>query len=92
MQAGVAPHEALLLNSLRQLLSAAPVMESTLEGWCLAGRKERRRANSRPNSREGAYINGVGSSPSPFPSCQVSAPRRPQGSAAAPTPVTVHTI
>jgi hypothetical protein len=54
VQAGVAPHEALLLNSLRQLLSAAPVMEATMAGWCQAGRQERRRASSRPNSREGA--------------------------------------
>ncbi len=42
-QAGVAPHEALLLNSLRQLLSAAPAMEATVSGWCSAGRRERRR-------------------------------------------------
>jgi hypothetical protein len=53
LQAGVAPHEALLLNSLRVLLSAAPVMEATIAGWCQAGRLERRRAASRPASREG---------------------------------------
>lgn len=43
MQAGLAPHEALLLNSLRQLLSAAPAMESTIKSWCAAGHAERRR-------------------------------------------------
>jgi hypothetical protein len=53
LQAGIAPHEALLLNSLRVLLSAAPVMEATIAGWCQAGRLERRRAASRPASREG---------------------------------------
>jgi hypothetical protein len=52
LQAGVAPHEALLLNSLRVLLSAAPVMEATIAGWCQAGRLERRRAASRPASHE----------------------------------------
>ena len=43
VQAGLAPHEALLLNSLRQLLSAAPAMESTIKTWCAAGQAERRR-------------------------------------------------
>lgn len=43
VQAGVAPHEAKLLNSLRLLLSAAPAMEAAIRSWCREGRTQRLR-------------------------------------------------
>jgi hypothetical protein len=33
----VAPHEAVLLNSLRRLLVVAPAMERLLDGWARGG-------------------------------------------------------
>lgn len=63
LQAGVAPHEALLLNSLRQLLSAAPAMEATVSGWCSAGRRERRRVAAAAEKPAGSEREGEAPGP-----------------------------
>lgn len=63
LQAGVAPHEALLLNSLRQLLSAAPAMEATVSGWCSAGRRERRRVAAAAEKPAGSEREGAAPGP-----------------------------
>ena len=37
LRKGIAPHQALLLNSLRRLLAVVPQLELSLRDWCLGG-------------------------------------------------------
>jgi len=73
----VAPHEAVLLNSLRRLLVVAPAMEHLLDGWA--------RGEGEGDGEEGEGGEGAGP-PAPPSRAAASPGRRPGGRAGTASP------